>query len=109
MESNAMDCNELNNRLTKLCCPHIVLYITHILNFYLLNDGISTDWKKGSVKVIPKKQNPIKYEDLRESVFYQSIQNFRKISGEVTNRTFSTQSSPRRGYEQNNNYSSIWL
>lgn len=65
IKSNAPGCDGLNITLIKLCCPHIIPYFTHIINYCLLNNVFPVMWKSAVVTVLPKKSNPEEYKDLR--------------------------------------------
>lgn len=65
IKTNATGCDFLNSKLLRLCCPHIVPYITHIIN-HCLNESVVPDlWKRAVISVLPKKQNPKEHKDLR--------------------------------------------
>lgn len=63
--SNATGSDGINIKLLKLCCPHIVPYITHIINFILTENVFPAMWKSSVISVLPKVPNPEEYKDLR--------------------------------------------
>ena len=65
ISTNATGCDGLNARLLKLCCPHIIPYITHVINFCLVQNVFPSVWKRDVVTVLPKKSNPEEFKDLR--------------------------------------------
>lgn len=65
IKTNAMGCDEINIKIIRLCCPHIVPYITHIVNHCLTESVVPSLWRQAVVQVIPKKSNPLEYKDLR--------------------------------------------
>lgn len=65
ISSNAIGCDGINITLIKLCCPHILPYVTHIINFCLTENAFPTMWKRAVVTVLPKKVSPEDYKDLR--------------------------------------------
>lgn len=65
VKTNATGCDGLNIKFIKLCSPHIVPYITHIVNFCIVEGVIPVAWKTAVVKVLPKKQDPTEFKDLR--------------------------------------------
>lgn len=65
ISTNAAGCDGLNAKLLKLCCPHIIPYITDLINFCLVQNVFPSEWKKAVVTVLPKKSNPEEFKDLR--------------------------------------------
>ena len=65
ISTNATGCDGVNAKLLKLCCPHIIPHITHIINFCLINNIFPTLWKNAVITVLAKKSNPTEYKDLR--------------------------------------------
>lgn len=65
IRSNATGFDGINVKLLKLCCPHIIPYITHIINFILTENVFPTMWRSAVVSVLPKTSNPEEYKDLR--------------------------------------------
>lgn len=65
ISTNATGCDGVNAKLLKLCCPHIIPHITHIINFCLSNNVFPTIWKSAIITALAKKSNPTEYKDLR--------------------------------------------
>lgn len=65
IKTNAVGSDDLNIKLIRLCCPHVIPYITHIINFCLINSVFPTAWRGALVHVLPKKPSPTEYKDLR--------------------------------------------
>lgn len=65
IKSNSVGCDGLSIHLIHLCCPYIVPYITHVINFCLINSVFPNMWKSAVVKVLPKVSKPEEFKDLR--------------------------------------------
>lgn len=65
IKTNATGCDGLNIKMISLCCPHIIPYLTHIVNVCLLDSVFPTVWKRAVVTALPKKSNPEEFKDLR--------------------------------------------
>lgn len=65
ISTNATGCDGVNIRILELCCPHLIPYITHIVNFCLAECEFPTMWKSAVVTVLPKKSKPENFKDLR--------------------------------------------
>lgn len=65
IKSNATGADGINILTLNLCIPYLLPYITHIINFCLMNSVFPTSWKKAHVIPIPKISNPQNFNDLR--------------------------------------------
>lgn len=65
ISTNATGCDQVNLKMIKLCCPHIIPYLTHIINYCLQENVFPTTWKSAVITVLPKKSNPEEFKDLR--------------------------------------------
>ena len=63
--TTATGCDGINITMLKLCCPHIIPYLTHIVNHCLIENTFPAMWKRAVVSVLPKKANPEILKDLR--------------------------------------------
>lgn len=63
--TTATGCDGINITMLKLCCPHIIPYLTHIVNHCLGENTFPAMWKRAVVTVLPKKPNPEILKDLR--------------------------------------------
>lgn len=106
IKSNATGCDELNIKLIKLCCPFIIPYITHVVNFCFQENVYPTEWKNAIVRVLPKKSNPSEYKDLRAISILPTLSKIIERAMEVQLRNHLTnfdllppvQSGFRKGY-----------
>lgn len=65
INSNALGFDEINVSMLKYCCPHILPYITHLINCCLLENYFPNVWKTSMVTPLPKTNHPQDYKDLR--------------------------------------------
>lgn len=65
IRSNAVGTDSVSISMIKLCLPHILPYITHIINCCLEEGYFPQAWKSAIVKPVPKVNNPTSYSDLR--------------------------------------------
>lgn len=65
VRSNAVGTDSVSISMIKLCLPHILPYITHIINCCLEEGYFPQVWKSAIVKPVPKINNPTSYSDLR--------------------------------------------
>lgn len=65
IKTNSQGSDGLNIKMLLLCCPYILPYITHIVNFCLQNSVFPDSWKVGIIQPIPKCNNPEELKDLR--------------------------------------------
>lgn len=65
LKSNAAGLDNLNLDILKLCIPFLLPYITHIVNFCLINSVFPCCWKRARVIPLPKVNNPKSFKDLR--------------------------------------------
>lgn len=65
IKSNAEGYDRLTIRLLLMCCPLILPFLTHIINFCLRESVFPNNWKQALVQPIPKKSNPLEFKDLR--------------------------------------------
>lgn len=65
MKSKSAGSDGLNVTMLLLCCPHIVPFITHILNECISVGSFPRQWKSAICLPLPKKKNPVQFGDLR--------------------------------------------
>nr|CAI5835546.1 unnamed protein product [Callosobruchus analis] len=65
LKSKATGTDGINILTIQLCTPHILPYITHLMNFCLANSVYPEMWRKGLVIPLPKTKNPSSFENLR--------------------------------------------
>lgn len=65
IKSNASGIDGLNINIINLCCPFILPYLTHLINFCLINSVYPDEWKRALVTPLPKINDPQEYKDLR--------------------------------------------
>ena len=65
IKSTATGLDGLSINLLILACPHIIPYVTHIVNCYIEQKVFPDCWKFSAVVPIPKVSNPSEYNDLR--------------------------------------------
>lgn len=65
ISSNAAGSDGLPISVIKVCCPHILPFICHIVNCCLAEGVFPNTWKTAMVTPIPKSSNITAYKDLR--------------------------------------------
>ena len=65
IKTNALGHDGLNIKVLLMCCPHILPYVTHILNCCLQYNIFPDAWKQALILPVPKKNNPTEFKDLR--------------------------------------------
>lgn len=65
IKKNAIGTDGLNIKMIKLCSPHIVPFLVHIINFCLTQNVFPNAWKSAVITAVPKKSNPVEFRDLR--------------------------------------------
>nr|CAI5833419.1 unnamed protein product [Callosobruchus analis]CAI5834750.1 unnamed protein product [Callosobruchus analis]CAI5835567.1 unnamed protein product [Callosobruchus analis]CAI5840243.1 unnamed protein product [Callosobruchus analis] len=65
IKSTATGDDGLNIIMIKLCFPHILPFVRHIINFCILHSVYPSNWKKAVVMPLPKRPVIEDYKDLR--------------------------------------------
>lgn len=65
VKSRAIGADGMHINFILLCCPFILKYICHIVNFCIINSVYPSDWKIAHVVPLPKINTPEGYGDLR--------------------------------------------
>lgn len=65
LKSNAEGCDGISAAMLRLCCPHIIPYVTHIINCCILDCIVPESWKLAIISPLPKVKNPESYSDMR--------------------------------------------
>ena len=65
IRSKAVGADGLHIDFILLCCPFLVTYICHIINFCIIKSVFPTQWKVAHIVPIPKVNNPTDYNELR--------------------------------------------
>lgn len=65
IKSCAKGIDGFNIQILQLCCPFLLPFLTHIINFCIENSVYPDAWKKGLIMPLPKINNPKEYKDLR--------------------------------------------
>ena len=65
IKSKAVGSDGIHIDFIHLCCPFILKYICHIVNFCLINSVYPVVWKMAHVTPLPKINNPKDFHDLR--------------------------------------------
>jgi exonuclease III len=65
IKSNSCGIDGININIIKLCLPHILPYLTHIVNVCIVKNYFPVKWKHGIVIPIPKVTSPVSYKDIR--------------------------------------------
>ena len=47
------------------CCPYLLPFLTHLINFCITRSAYPTSWKMAAITPIPKTKNPLLFNDLR--------------------------------------------
>ena len=65
IKSKAFGSDNINLTMIIKCCPHLVAYITHIINECIKNSYFPKTWKQAHVLPLPKINEPQEMKDLR--------------------------------------------
>lgn len=65
IKTKAVGSDELSLDTILLACPFVIPYITHLVNFCLINSTFPSQWKEGRVVPIPKNATPNEHKDFR--------------------------------------------
>lgn len=65
IRSNAIGSDGIGLTMLCHCCPHVLIYITHIINCAIEINAFPTDWKVAYVIPVPKNRKPSTFNDLR--------------------------------------------
>lgn len=63
--SNSTGSDNISIAMLLCCCPTILPYLSHIINFCILSDVFPSSWKLAHVLPLPKTNNPKELKDLR--------------------------------------------
>ena len=106
LSSSSEGSDSISADMIKLCCPVILPYMTHIINFCIAGGLFPDCWKNAIVKPIPKVTNPTQFKELRPisilPTFSKILEKVLKMQLvtflEKTKLLPSTQSGFRKGY-----------
>ena len=65
LKSGSAGSDGISLKMLSLCYPHIIPYLTHIINCCIQSSTFPSLWKDAQVVPIPKNKNPSDYCDLR--------------------------------------------
>lgn len=65
ISSDSLGYDKINITMVKYCCPHILPFVTHIINYCLENNVFPEIWKTSYVIPLPKTDIPTQLKDLR--------------------------------------------
>nr|XP_022910667.1 uncharacterized protein LOC111421719 [Onthophagus taurus] len=65
LKSNAIGTDGIGIKMLLLCCPLILPYICHIINYCIQGSVFPDCWKTALITPIPKSSNPSQLKDLR--------------------------------------------
>lgn len=65
IKSKAKGHDGMNVDLIALCCPHILPFLVHVINFCISNSVFPECWKKALIVPLPKVNDPHELKDLR--------------------------------------------
>lgn len=65
IKTSARGADQININMLNYCIPHLLPYITHIINHCITNSVFPESWKIALVTPIPKVNAPKDYKDLR--------------------------------------------
>ena len=65
MRSLSAENDDISVSILRSCCPFILPYLTHVVNFCITNSVFPSTWKVAAVMPIPKTGNPMMFYDLR--------------------------------------------
>lgn len=65
IKTNAVGADGIHIKFLILCCPFILPYVCHIVNFCINNSVFPDIWKLAQVIPLPKTDSPKEYKDLR--------------------------------------------
>lgn len=72
--------------ILKLCCPFILPFITHIINYCILHSVFPKCWKEALIVPLPKVPTPREYRDLRPISILSSVS---KVLEKIINQQLS--------------------
>lgn len=65
IKSTAIGADGLNINMIKLCLPHILPYLSHIINACLIRGIFPESWKLALITPLPKISNPVEFKHFR--------------------------------------------
>nr|CAI5852127.1 unnamed protein product [Callosobruchus analis] len=65
IKSNSIGFDGIEIKFLKLCCPFLLPYLTHIINYCIRNSVYPANWKIAKIIPIPKNKDPQTLKDLR--------------------------------------------
>lgn len=65
IKSNSSGVDGITIQIIEYCCPTILPYLTHVMNYCVLHNIFPSTWKIGAVVPIAKIKDPKDYKDLR--------------------------------------------
>lgn len=65
IKTNSTGVDGLNIYVINLCIPFLLPYLTHIINYCIVNSVFPHDWKRAIIIPLPKKTAPEELKDLR--------------------------------------------
>lgn len=65
IKTRAVGADGIHINFIILCCPFILDYICHIVNFCIINSVFPSEWKLAHVVPLPKTDSPTEYNHLR--------------------------------------------
>lgn len=65
IKSKSCGHDNVNISMIKMCCPTILPFVTHIINFCICESVFPECWKLAVVRPLPKISNPLHMKDLR--------------------------------------------
>ena len=65
IKTNACGSDKINITLIQLCCPHIIPFLTHVINECIKQSYFPQAWKHAFVRPLPKLSQPKEFKDLR--------------------------------------------
>lgn len=65
IKSKAVGADQISSRMLFLCCPYIIKYITHLINYAIEVNTFPNNWKVAFVVSLPKVKHPTQLSELR--------------------------------------------
>ena len=65
IKTDAVGSDGITRKMLLLCCPVIVPYLCHLINYGLENSVFPSEWKNARVVPVPKVRSPLQLKDLR--------------------------------------------
>lgn len=65
IKSKATGSDGVQLEFLKLCCPFLLPYLTHLINFCIEHSAFPLDWKHANITPLPKTDLPVNFKDLR--------------------------------------------